>query len=302
MSTTYKAEIKADSISPDGVRLTTFVLTMPRIVLAEFNTHRMLSRNAASSRAIPVEVMLKRIEEDPYIPPFAKNQRGMQPGEELSGAQLEEATRVWLKARDTALNNARVIAAAGVHKQWANRLVEPWMWTQVVASATEWTNFFALRCHEAAAIDIRAVAWEAFKVYQANTPTPLDYDQWHMPFLDRHLGKEAMNLHDLKKVSVGRCARVSYLNHEGDSKWTDDIKLHDRLLNEENPDDPGHWSPFEHVATPIEVREFSFFDRDDSRCWSGNFYGWRQYRKFFPRENVTNLPPYLKIGAQDLCN
>ena len=63
-----KAEIIADSLSPQGHRLTTFICVFPRIVLAEFNTHRMLSRNSASSRAIPFNKMLEMVKTNPFIP------------------------------------------------------------------------------------------------------------------------------------------------------------------------------------------------------------------------------------------
>ena len=88
----YDARIIADSMGPNGARVTTFELTMPRIVLAEHNTHRMYSRNAASSRAIPVEKMLTPIEEAPMLPVWwGKNQSGMQAREVLSD-EVDNAT------------------------------------------------------------------------------------------------------------------------------------------------------------------------------------------------------------------
>ena len=147
----YSAKVLADSISPDGVRLTTMEVTFPRIVLAEFNTHRMFSRNSASSRAIPVEKMIQRVLDDPFSPVWwGKNQSGMQAAEELSGEALRLARQHWLDARDFAISCVRLFQAPEIslHKQIANRLLEPFLWHTVVVTATEWENFFALRCHK----------------------------------------------------------------------------------------------------------------------------------------------------------
>ena len=120
---THEAKILADSISPDGVRLTTFEITFPRIVLAEFNTHRMFSRNSASSRAIPVKKMLKRVLENPYIPStWGKNQRGMQAKEEVSPEEAKNAAEVWVNASKEMVSYVEGLLELGIHKQLTNRL------------------------------------------------------------------------------------------------------------------------------------------------------------------------------------
>lgn len=159
----YKAEVLADSLSPTGDRLTTMKVTFPRIVLAEFNTHRMFSRNSASSRAIPFKKMVEMVQEKPFIPiAWQKDHKGMQ-GNEYFSSELPDgfsttraATDIlekrWLWARDFAVMSAKELYKAGseddrkVSKQLCNRLLEPFMWHTVIVSATHWENFFKLRC------------------------------------------------------------------------------------------------------------------------------------------------------------
>jgi len=294
---THSAKILADSISHDGVRLTTLEVTFPRIVLAEFNTHRVFSRNSASSRAIPVGKMIKMVEENPYIPThWGKNQKGMQAEEEVDEGAKMAAPRLWLQARDAAVEKAKQLLSLDVHKQITNRLLEPFMWHTVIVTATEWDNFYHLRCNPMAHPEIKLAADLMFDAMEKSTPTALDYGQWHMPLVS-NADFEEMILADpthptlvqerLCKVSVGRCARVSYLTHDGKRDPQADIELHDRLL------EAGHMSPFEHVARPMTSAEqrsltpFGELDRDgqsDSIPFSGNFRGWVQYRKTIPHE------------------
>ena len=148
------ATIIADSKNEFGNRITTMVATFPRYILAELNTHRMFSRNSASSRAIPFEKMLKSVEENPFIPiAWQKDHKGMQGGEYILPAShendkpcAEDLQSQWLEARDSAVYNAKLLANYGTTKQLCNRLLEPFMWHTVIITATEWENFFALRC------------------------------------------------------------------------------------------------------------------------------------------------------------
>lgn len=149
MNKNFKAEIIADSLNPQGDRLTTFVITFPRIVLAEFNTHRMFSRNSASSRAIPFKKMVKMVEENPFIPiAWQKDHKGMQGTEYLTDLNdINGQVDSWLKARNEAVHYATELNQdGGVTKQLCNRLLEPFMWHTVIVTATEWENFFKLRC------------------------------------------------------------------------------------------------------------------------------------------------------------
>ena len=144
----YHAEVLLDSVNPAGQRLTTFVLRFPRFVLSEFNTHRMFSRNASSSRAIPTTKLMQQLREDPVVPvEWGRNQAGMQAREVLDAVAASAAEAEWLAARDAALAHAEQLRAIGAHKQIVNRVLEPWMWTSVIVSSTTYDNFFTLRCH-----------------------------------------------------------------------------------------------------------------------------------------------------------
>jgi len=138
----YNARVLLDSTSPAGIRLTTLEVTFPRFVLAEFNTHRLFSRNSASSRAIPTSKLIERVLKDPAIPlEWGKNKAGMSASDVLSPDLAQEAEHVWLGARDAAVANAQRLLDLDVHKQELNRLLEPFLWHTVIVSATEWKNF-----------------------------------------------------------------------------------------------------------------------------------------------------------------
>lgn len=256
----YHAEVLIDSVNPAGQRLTTFVLRFPRFVLSEFNTHRMLSRNASSSRAIPTAKLIEQLREDPVLPvEWGRNQAGMQARELLDAEQARQAEAAWLSARDAALEHAEQLRAAGVHKQIVNRVLEPWMWTSVIASSTTWDNFFTLRCHPDAQPEIRRIAELMRDAFHASTPVQRAAGEWHLPFVGPD--DAALSLEEKRQVAVARCARVSYLTHGGTRDVEADKQLHKRLL------DAGHWSPFEHVAMAAA---------DDQPF--NNFRGWQAYR------------------------
>lgn len=272
----YNCRVIKDSLSPAKVRLTTLEITFPRFVLAEFNTHRVFSRNSASSRAIPVEKTYQRVSENPVLPlEWGKNQRGMQADEEVDAVTAMKASKIWNEARGAALFAAKALADLGVHKQIANRILEPFMWHTVLVTSTEWRNFFALRMSKDAQPEIRAAANLMWEAMMGSEPLPVEYGQWHLPLVsDEEVNVASWNDPDLdvdywKKVSVGRCARVSYLTHDGRRDPEADVQLHDRLL------EGGHMSPFEHVATPGDLEpQFS------------NFWGWHQYRKDISNEDA----------------
>lgn len=265
----YKAKILCDSISPASIRLTTMEVTFPRIVLAEFNTHRQFSRNSASSRAIPVTKMLQRVQDDPFIPIYwGRNQRGMQAAEELSFEAQEAARHLWLEARDQAIDTVKVLQMPEIdlHKQIANRLLEPWMWQTVIVTATEWDNFFNLRRHKDAQPEIKRIADMMFDVRQASIPTYRDYGQWHLPLVDP---AEDLTGFDPVMVCAGRCARVSYLTHDGKRDPKADEDLCRNLMRS------GHCSPLEHPA--LSVHNTGFI---------GNIRGFMQFRKQYRNEAV----------------
>lgn len=257
------AKVICDSVSPDGVRLTTMEVVMHRFVLAEFNTHRAFSRNSASSRAIPVHKRLKAVMEDPAVPlKWAAEQPGMQGGDEVAEIDRMAALLEWLHARDEAVGYATALMERGIHKSIANRLLEPFMWHTVVVTATEWANFFRQRCSPLAQPEIRVVAEAMQSAYLQSSPDFVGWGEWHTPYI-REVEDCALTRADRCMVSVARCARVSYLTHDGIRDVAKDIELFDKLVTA----DPPHASPLEHVATPA---------RDVAPA--GNFEGWHQFR------------------------
>jgi len=256
-----QAKVIADSVAPGGSRLTTMEVTMHRFVLAEFNTHRVFSRNSASSRAIPVRKQIERIEKDLAYPvSWPLEQPGMQGGSEIEDFTV--AIDVWNSAAEMAIRHARALVDLGIHKSVVNRLLEPFMWHTVIVSSTEWVNFFHQRRSPLAQPEIRMAADAMWEAYTHSTPRVLRPGAWHLPYIDPMVDV-GLDLHAARKVSAARCARVSYLTHDGKRDIEEDIKLFERLVSA----DPGHWSPLEHVATPL---------RDQPIL--GNFPGWHQLR------------------------
>ncbi len=262
---------------------------MHRFVLAEFNTHRMFSRNSASSRAIPLAKQLARVRSDPALPvAFPTEQKGMQGGDDLPGDGDHRARLSWLQAAESAAYWASELGKIGVHKSIANRLLEPFLWHTVIVTATEWDNFWNLRCNPLAQPEMRAAAEAMRFAHESSVPKQLDYGQWHLPLVTGIdddvgwiVGEEAKGLdvtEITKRVSAARCARVSYLTHDGRRDIAADLTLFDRLAN------PGggspHSSPMEHVCRPL--REFFAADppyvRVGKEPQRGNLIGWRQFR------------------------
>ena len=277
----------------------TFVLTYPRVILAEVNTHRMLSRNTASSRAIPSYKQRERVLENPFVPvTIGQNQKGMQAGKELEGWRRVAAIKTWELARYPMVFASWLLDKLGAHKQVVNRIVEPWTFTQQVVTCTDLKNVFKLRDHKDAEPHFQIIAGQMHKqvkyvealfdtvnfdcrnpdgsaaaldrvnpplgVYRVQMLRPGD---WHMPFID---DGEVGEIEELKKVSTARCARVSYFLPESGkrSDMERDLELCTRLSSS------GHWSPFEHVATPVA-----------EDAYIGNFRSWKQYRKEYAEEH-----------------
>lgn len=351
---TITAKIIADSISPNGVRLTTFQLRYPRFIHAEELTHRRLntspeivhagddsyfsvpdglmydqdlSRNASSSRAIPVKKMIAELRRDPAMPIYyGRNQPGMQAGEDwhaqvlapldvggrFFGMTREEA---WLNAMEFAIQTAQAFEYAGYHKQIVNRLLEPWAHINVVVTATNWSNFFALRSHPNAQPEIKMLSDLMQEALFDSVSFPMDYGQWHLPYIldsdwsairafckagritrDEPMYEEMVKW--AKLVSVARCARVSYMTHDGNpSSIVQDIDLAQKLIVQT----PLHASPAEHQAKPDrKISQHFVIPLDKTNAdiietgpfaWQrpelhGNLSGWIQNRKMLPNEHV----------------
>lgn len=248
MSFYPSAEIICDSVNANtGDRITTFVLTYHRFIHSEFMTYRMFSRNASSSRAIPVQKMIEKVQTLKVEPiHWGKNQKGMQARQELSLEEIQQARIVWNIARNEAVKCAEELVKIGAHKQIVNRILEPFSPITVVCTATDYQNFFDQRCHPDAQPDIKYLADEMKKVYNASKPDYLKPGGFHLPFIEKDLINQLdfENTRKLIEIATGRCARVSYLNHNGVRDVKADIDLHDRLISAK----PAHLSPFEHCA------------------------------------------------------
>lgn len=281
-----KARIDTDSIGITGDRIVTWVLTYPRYVHADLMTHRVFSRNGASSRAIPMSQTLRAVMKDPVIPIiWGGNGKGMQATGELSGLRRFMARFIWLAARWPALISVWLLMKIGLHKQWSNRILEPWIWMTVVLTTTEHDNFLDLRDTPFAQPDIAELASQMRRELAASSPVRLEEGEWHIPLLSdserdalmatyvitRKMDDKSVRdemVEQMLCAGTARAARVSYVRHEMVRSYEEDKAMHDRLR------DSKHWSPFEHCAMALPSSE-----------WVGNFRGWKQYRKTFIGES-----------------
>lgn len=292
------AEVIQDSLMRcrnDSNRLTTLKLEFPRFILAELLTHRVFSRNASSSRAIPVKTMLNTLKASPAMPiHWGKNKSGMQADREhnalidVAGHKMKPED-AWLTAMESAAYFAEQFANAGYHKQVVNRLTEPFQMMCVIVSATEFENFMWLRDHSAAQPEIQELAQVMKNAMLASTPLELNDGQWHVPFVDRKIMPSGLmryfvagyevTLDKAKQISSSVCAQTSF--RKSDFTMSKAKKIFDMLINGERL----HASPFEHQATPMEYNEYvnrmlmSWEYEDKSIKSNCNFIGWTQYRR-----------------------
>lgn len=300
------AKVIADSISDAGVRLTTLQLRYPRMVHADFMTHRVFSRNGRSSRAVPFATLVK---EEPYVPHFLKNQPGMVASEELPLDDYANAGVIWMDAARKCQEAAKQLADLGVHKQWINRMLEWFGYIDVLVTSTDWANFFELRQDGGAQPEIIDLANVMSLAIEHSTPVRCPVSAWHLPYVDYALdtviagdylnrnqpgwddgiSNEAAGniIYDvLKKISVARCARLTIKPFDGDASIEKELKRYELLMVSR----PVHASPAEHIATPDEK---GLHDHKDGmrNGWlneeeHGNFYGWRQFRKMIPHNTI----------------
>lgn len=281
-----EAKVIAHNVSAaGGPPLITMQVSMHRYVLAEFNTHRVMSRSFRSSRAVPVAKLIEEVRTAPAEPiVWLKNKPGMQATEPMTAEEEAAARADWLDGANEAADRAETRARLGLHKQWANRCLEPYLYVHGVVTGTEWANFFALRRHADAQPEMKALADLMWEAQQASTPKVLLENEWHLPYVTEEemmWQPDGGHLKDseLIKLSVARCARVSYLTHDGRKpSIDDDMRLYERLVGSV----PIHASPAEHQATPHFPHDWWH------QPWMhGNFRDWIQYRKTLPGENIT---------------
>lgn len=273
-----KVEILADSVNPKGRRLTTFLLTYPRFIHAELMTHRVFSRNAASSRAIPFRKLAGATYDEPAWPEkWGLEQKGMNMGDEIAIPARAQAplSRLLGHIFETLIN---LQATTGLHKSILNRYLEPWAHITTIFTGTDegFANFFSLRANPHADDTFQVLAYRMLHRYMRANPRACYWGDWHMPEFNG--GEWTSDFGANLRIAVARCARLSYLTHEGVFDSKADIAMHDRLR------DNRHWSPFEHVAQAVERHKRSNWDND-------YYCGWFQYRKMHDNENckVANL-------------
>lgn len=202
---------------------------------------------------------------------FGSEQKGMQKGDEIEN--IDHAHEIVLEMMEFCANKSNELAELGIHKSICNRYVEPWMWITVVMTSSKWNNFFRLRCHSDAEVHFQKISNLTKEALYKSKPATRDFGEWHLPYLPdkKELIENNLTEYDLAKISVARCARVSYLTHNGIRDFNKDLELFDRLCQGSGF---GHWSPHEHVAVAAtkDVK-------------SGPFNGWIQFRKFFENES-----------------
>lgn len=293
---TISAKIIADSVNQKGNRIVTMELEYPRFIHSEFMTHRMFSRNAASSRAIPIKTMLETINNDPATPVhWGRNQAGMQANTALDEITQKIAMNAWHDSRVMATHYSKKLSDIGVHKQVANRITEPYQHMKVIVTATEWDNWFNLRTHKDAQPEIQELARVMLKEFNSSQSECLYDSEWHVPYVstNRTLGKriyfdstgDEISVIDALAISASCCAQVSYRkNDESLDKAKDIFK---KLIESE----PKHASPIEHQAKPATSVEWqtgvTHIDRDFNQ-WSGNFKDWIQYRQYLDQVEVKH--------------
>ena len=317
--TNISAKVVCDSISGQGVRLTTFEIEYPRIVMSEFNTHRSVSKNSSSSRAIPVSKMLEHTQTVNLKPVyFGSKKAGMQAGDELVGEDLQYAKSTWESALHSMVHSAKILDECGVAKEVCNRLVEPFQLVKVVCTATDWENFFNLRLHPDADPNICMLAYKMYQAMQESEPVELKAGEWHLPFVDKLLDEnlnlisygvshedvtygtmhKPVTLEQAIKLSAASCASVSYRTEGMTLEKAD--KIFDMLIKAEVV----HSSPLEHCATPVKPKYnelgcvrvncsepqswedgITHMNKQGQLC-SGNLRGFIQYRHLLP--NNTN--------------
>ena len=301
--TKIKAEIVADSLSPQGDRLTSLLITFPRIILAEVNTHRMLSKNTSSSRAVPFSKMVEAIRNNPFIPiAFQKHHKGMQGTEYMIGEDADQSKILWEVSKDEAINTAIDLHNHGVTKQLCNRLLEPFMWTTMLITGSKegWDNFFELRCpiyrafgnvfksrkeciekypaninltdldwleatESQAEIHMQALAEAIYDAMRESTPLNLNPGEWHTPFKNKIVDlKEGLTYEEIVKISTAMAARTSY-TIVGDEKEIN----YERMIELHDrliSQDPPHSSPMEHCARAMSEKEYHTFIKGKSNA------------------------------------
>lgn len=279
------------SVSPQGIPLTTYQLRYWRGIHSELMTHRVFSRNAGSSRARPSRAIIEQVRHDPWGPlHWGQNQPGMQADEQVQ--HVEHAKDRWQWAAQQAADAAQGMHDMGLHKQVVNRVLEPYTFIDVVVTATDFANWFALRDHKDADPTIRDLAAQMKDELNGIKRQELQPGEWHLPYIrpedHRHAydhlkrgritrdePSQTQIMQMLLKMSTARCARISYRAFDGsESPVEKDVELFQKLLIST----PLHASPAEHIASPDVLVDNAW----QNPQYHANFHGWIQYRRTIP--------------------
>jgi hypothetical protein len=312
MTNAGDVQIKADSRNlATGDRIVTVLLTrFPYTLLQELATHRLLrqggvvevlgdtnpftevtSRSSGSSRAIPVERVIQRILDDPFIPQFSQHQKGMQ-GIEIDDPEFQaQNEQIWRNALAQNVDFARQLAAQGVHKQHVNDLLKPFLRIPILITATEWENFFYLRTDKPCRPEFRAWAIAIRESLNNSQPQELNPGEWHIPFGDQM--PEGLSRAAQLQVATARCARLSYATHSGHRDVQEDVRLHEQLVRD------GHMGPLEHSAMAVEdyftappkIPCYAHVPGQSTPVFTRNLRGFYSYRAMVEDGHLGRLTP-----------
>ena len=299
-----RAHIVAHSKHPQTNReIITFEGNFHRFLTAEVNTHRVISKNGQSSRAVPLASAIQYILDDTAMPVYwGQNQRGMVADNQIEDSKIEKAKRVWLNARDSMIEHARELEALGVHKQLTNRLIENFSYQRAVFTATTYDNLFWLRLHKDAQPEFQPFVQEMYDAVIASTPRILQIGEWHTPYFRDGYWSPDMDvpLEEALKISGSCCAQVSYRKLD-DSLDKANLVFDNLHLFDEDDEVRRHSSPVEHQATPIDytlenpvVPGVTHLNVKDGTLSSANFEDFIQYRQLIPNQSCTNYPNLRK--------
>jgi hypothetical protein len=281
---------------------------MPRPIWPEALTHRKFGRNARSSRAVPIKTMIEEVNLDPFMPwHWGKNQKGMQADEQCDTDLMVRLTdfeddyseaftreNAWRRAANVATDIAEAYDVAGYHKQVVNRLLEPFMWIDVIITSTDWANFEWLRNHSDAEPHLQDWAKLCMDAIKSCEVTELSPDEWHLPYITGDDTEAAymefgetikgvqLGWEWLRKISAARCARISYKPFDGDPSYDRELQRYAGLVSSDHI----HASPMEHQAMPDTGFKRGTTQKYNNPELHGNLDGWIQYRKLIPGEYV----------------
>lgn len=297
------ARVIADSIDAKGQRITTYELEYQRMFHSEVMTHRALSKNSSSTRAIPVARAIELVQQKPAMPiHWGQNNPGMSSKKELDETRRDAAEGVWRACIESVISHVKVLAdPEGIngHKQWVGRWLETASFIKVVLTGTDFNNLWNLRRHPDAQPEFLELANCMYDAREMSTPNLLKPGQWHLPYIDFVDGKyfsegQEVDLTIARKISASCCAQASY--RKLDTSIEKAVKVFDMLHLGDESGEPAHASPTEHQATPMDESNIPFNPntwepgvthvRRDGSLWSGNLRGWVQFRQLIPNEAV----------------